>query len=200
MKVCEMIMRLPRLVLVLSALLVGLILLATTLLLTNANRQSQPNLGIGGPFRLINQEGVEVSERDFLGRPSLIFFGYTHCPDICPTKLLEVSEIFRALGADKKINALFMTIDPERDTPALLKDYLSSFDPRIVGLTGTSEAITSAEKTFRVYARKVETGEGSYSMDHTALVYLMDRQGRFISVFNTEQDPQAAARALAPYL
>jgi len=200
MKVCEMIMRLPRLVLVLSALLVGLILLATTLLLTNANRQSQPNLGIGGPFRLINQEGVEVSERDFLGRPSLIFFGYTHCPDICPTKLLEVSEIFRALGADKKINALFMTIDPERDTPALLKDYLSSFDPRIVGLTGTSEAIAAAEKTFRVYARKVETGEGSYSMDHTALVYLMDRQGRFISVFNTEQDPQAAARALAPYL
>jgi protein SCO1/2 len=195
-----MIMRLPRLVLVLSALLVGLILLATTLLLTNANRQSQPNLGIGGPFRLINQEGVEVSERDFLGRPSLVFFGYTHCPDICPTKLLEVSEIFRALGADKKINALFMTIDPERDTPALLKDYLSSFDPRIVGLTGTSEAIAAAEKTFRVYARKVETGEGSYSMDHTALVYLMDRQGRFISVFNTEQDPQAAARALAPYL
>ena len=195
-----MIMRLPRLVFVLSALLVGLILLATTLLLTNANRQSQPNLGIGGPFRLINQEGVEVSERDFLGRPSLIFFGYTHCPDICPTKLLEVSEIFRALGADKKINALFMTIDPERDTPALLKDYLSSFDPRIVGLTGTSEAIAAAEKTFRVYARKVETGEGSYSMDHTALVYLMDRQGRFISVFNTEQDPQAAARALAPYL
>ena len=195
-----MIMRLPRLVLVLSALLVGLILLATTLLLTNANRQSQPNLGIGGPFRLINQEGVEVSERDFLGRPSLVFFGYTHCPDICPTKLLEVSEIFRALGADKKINALFMTIDPERDTPALLKDYLSSFDPRIVGLTGTSEAISSAEKTFRVYARKVETGEGSYSMDHTALVYLMDRQGRFISVFNTEQDVQAAAKALAPYL
>ena len=195
-----MIMRLPRLVLVLSALLVGLILLATTLLLTNANRQSQPNLGIGGPFRLINQEGVEVSERDFLGRPSLIFFGYTHCPDICPTKLLEVSEIFRALGSEKEINALFMTIDPERDTPALLKDYLSSFDPRIVGLTGTSEAIAAAEKTFRVYARKVETGEGSYSMDHTALVYLMDRQGRFISVFNTEQDPQAAARALAPYL
>ncbi len=195
-----MIMRLPRLVLVLSALLVGLILLATTLLLTNANRQSQPNLGIGGPFRLINQEGVEVSERDFLGRPSLVFFGYTHCPDICPTKLLEVSEIFRALGADKKINALFMTIDPERDTPALLKDYLSSFDPRIVGLTGTPEAIAAAEKTFRVYARKVETGEGSYSMDHTALVYLMDRQGRFITVFNTEQDPQAAARALAPYL
>jgi protein SCO1/2 len=195
-----MIMRLPRLVLVLSALLVGLILLATTLLLTNANRQSQPNLGIGGPFRLINQEGVEVSERDFLGRPSLVFFGYTHCPDICPTKLLEVSEIFRALGAEKKINALFMTIDPERDTPALLKDYLSSFDPRIVGLTGTSEAISSAEKTFRVYARKVETGEGSYSMDHTALVYLMDRQGRFISVFNTEQDVQAAAKALAPYL
>ena len=138
-----MIMRLPRLVLVLSALLVGLILLATTLLLTNANRQSQPNLGIGGPFRLINQEGIEVSERDFLGRPSLVFFGYTHCPDICPTKLLEVSEIFRALGADKKINALFMTIDPERDTPALLKDYLSSFDPRIVGLTGTPEAIPS---------------------------------------------------------
>ena len=195
-----MIMRLPRLVLVLSALLVGLILLATTLLLTNANRQSQPNLGIGGPFRLINQEGIEVSERDFLGRPSLVFFGYTHCPDICPTKLLEVSEIFRALGADKKINALFMTIDPERDTPALLKDYLSSFDPRIVGLTGTPEAITTAEKTFRVYARKVETGEGSYSMDHTALVYLMDRQGRFISVFNTEQDVQAAAKALAPYL
>lgn len=195
-----MIMRLPRLVLFLSALLVGLILLATSLLLTNADRQSQSNVGIGGPFRLINQNGVEVSERDYLGRPALVFFGYTHCPDICPTKLLEVSEIFRALGADKKINALFISIDPERDTPALLKDYLSSFDPRIVGLTGTSEAIAAAEKTFRVYARKVETGEGSYSMDHTALVYLMDRQGRFITVFNTEQDPKAAAKGLAPYL
>ncbi|NDA46852.1 MAG: SCO family protein [Alphaproteobacteria bacterium] len=195
-----MIMRLPRLVLFLSALLVGLILLATSLLLTNADRQSQSNVGIGGPFRLINQNGAEVSERDYLGRPALVFFGYTHCPDICPTKLLEVSEIFRALGADKKINALFISIDPERDTPALLKDYLSSFDPRIVGLTGTTEAIAAAEKTFRVYARKVETGEGSYSMDHTALVYLMDRQGRFITVFNTEQDPQAAAKGLTPYL
>jgi protein SCO1/2 len=195
-----MIMRLPRLVLFLSALLVGLILLATTLLITNSQRQSQNNVAIGGPFRLINHNGLEVSDKDFLGRPVLVFFGYTHCPDICPTKLLEVSEIFRALGPDKKINGLFVTIDPERDTPALLKDYLSSFDSRIVGLTGSQEAILAAEKSFRVYARKVDTGESGYTMDHTALVYLMDRQGRFINVFNTEQDPIGAAKALAPYL
>ena len=195
-----MIMRLPRLVLFLSALLVGLILLATTLLITNSQRQSQNNVAIGGPFRLITHNGLEVSDKDFLGRPVLVFFGYTHCPDICPTKLLEVSEIFRALGPDKKINGLFVTIDPERDTPALLKDYLSSFDSRIVGLTGSQEAILAAEKSFRVYARKVDTGESGYTMDHTALVYLMDRQGRFINVFNTEQDPIGAAKALAPYL
>ncbi len=195
-----MIMRLPRLVLFLSTLLVGLILLATTLLITNSQRQSQNNVAIGGPFRLINHNGLEVSDKDFLGRPVLVFFGYTHCPDICPTKLLEVSEIFRALGPDKKINGLFVTIDPERDTPALLKDYLSSFDSRIVGLTGSQEAILAAEKSFRVYARKVDTGESGYTMDHTALVYLMDRQGRFINVFNTEQDPIGAAKALAPYL
>ena len=192
--------RVPRLVLFLSALLVGLIMLATTLLITNRDRQSQNSIAIGGPFRLTNQDGLAVSEKDFLGRPVLIFFGYTHCPDICPTKLLEVSEIFRALGPDKKINGLFITIDPERDTPGLMKDYLSSFDPRIVGLTGSQEAIFAAEKAFRIYARKVEAADGGYSMDHTALVYLMDRQGRFVIVFNTEQDPAAAAKALAPYL
>ncbi len=150
---------------------------------------------IGGPFALTDQDGRRVTQADFLGRPTIVFFGYTHCPDVCPTTLNDMTAMLNTLGRDEKVAALFITVDPERDTPAVLKDYLSSFDPRITGLTGDPAAVAAAERAYKVYAKKVPdpNGRGDYSMDHTAVVYLMDGQGRFVNALNLEQPPQAAA-------
>jgi protein SCO1/2 len=135
------------------------------------------------------------------GKPYLVFFGFTHCPDICPTTLFDVSEMMRALGKDAdRAGALFITVDPERDTPAALKDYLSSFDPRVRGLTGDAAAIEAAEKAYRVYAKKVPTQDGDYTMDHTAIVYLMDKDGRFVRPFDLKRKPEEAAAELRNYL
>lgn len=155
---------------------------------------------IGGPFALTDQDGRTVTADSYKGAPFLVFFGYTHCPDVCPTTLSDMSQMFAALGLDKKARAVFITVDPERDTPAVMKEYLSSFDPRIVGLTGSPEAVASAEKAYRVYARKVPTKGDEYSMDHTAIVYLMDRDGRFVQSFNLQQPPAKAAAELATFL
>ncbi len=155
---------------------------------------------IGGPFKLVAQDGRTVTDADYLGEPLLVFFGYTNCPDVCPTTLQEISDILHKMGSDKKIAVLFITVDPERDTPAVLKDYLSSFDPRIIGLSGDRPAIEAAMKEYRVYAKKVPAGGDAYSMDHTAIVYLMDKQGHFVGAFNAEQPVDAAAKDLATYL
>jgi protein SCO1/2 len=111
-----------------------------------------------------------------------------------------VSEIFRSLGPDAKVRALFVTVDPERDTPAVMKDYLSSFDPRVSGATGDEAAIAAAEKSYRVYAKKVPLDGGGYTMDHTAIVYLMDKDGRFVAPFNMKRRPEEAAADLKRYL
>ena len=150
-------------------------------------------MGIGGPFALTDQDGKRVTQADVAGHPYLVFFGYTHCPDVCPTTLSDMSLMMDALGKDQPVKALFVTIDPERDTPPVLKAYLSSFDPRIIGLTGDPDAIAAAEKAYRVYAKKVPDKTGDYSMDHTSIVYLMDGEGRFIEALNLEQSPKDAA-------
>jgi protein SCO1/2 len=156
---------------------------------------------IGGPFRLIDQSGRTVTDADLRGHPFLVFFGFTHCPDICPTTLFEVSEVLGKLGPDaERVTALFITIDPERDTPAAMKDYLSSFNPRLVGLTGDAAAIAGVAKAYRVYVKKVPLDNGDYTMDHTALVYLMDKQGRFVAPFNLKRTPEDAAADLRRYL
>jgi protein SCO1 len=157
--------------------------------------------GIGGPFRLVDQNGGPFSDKDLKGKPFLVFFGYTHCPDICPTALFEMSEIMRALGSDAdRTAALFITVDPERDTSATLKDYLSSFDPHIRGLTGDLAAVAAAAKAYRVYYQKVPFGPaGDYTMDHSAIVYLMDKDGRFISPFNMKRTADVAAADLRKY-
>jgi protein SCO1/2 len=135
------------------------------------------------------------------GRPFLVFFGFTHCPEICPTTLFEISEVIRELGKDAdRIGALFITVDPERDTPAALKDYLSSFDPHLRGLTGDPAAVNATIKAYRVYAKKVPLEGGDYTMDHTAVVYLMDKDGRFVAPFNLKRTPEAAAAELRRYL
>lgn len=156
---------------------------------------------IGGPFRLTDQVGQTVTDASLKGRPSLIFFGFTHCPDVCPTSLFEMSEVLRAMGKDAdRVNAYFVSVDPERDTPGAMKDYLSSFDPHLEGLTGDPDAVARMIAGYRVYARKVPLKDGDYTMDHTALIYLMDRDGKFVAPFNLKRKPDDAAADLRRYL
>jgi protein SCO1 len=152
---------------------------------------------IGGPFRLTDQDGRTVTDRDFRGKSILVFFGFTHCPDVCPTTLFEISEVMRNLGKDAdKTAVLFITVDPERDTPAAMKDYMASFDPHIRSLSGDEASLASVAKEYRVYYKKVPLEGGDYTMDHTAIVYLMDKDGRFVSPFNMKRTAEAAAADL----
>lgn len=195
--------RAARVLLVFCAFVAGLMLFTGAVFLI-AGRGSLPPAplasAIGGPFELIDQDGRTVTDKDLKGHPTLIFFGFTHCPDICPTTLFDVSEVFRALGDKQKVAGYFVTVDPERDKPAILKDYLQSFDPRLRALSGSPEAIAAMQKTYRVYARKVPTEGGDYTMDHSALVYLMDKEGRFVAPFNLKRKPEEAAADLRRYL
>jgi protein SCO1/2 len=188
--------------LVLSAFLGGLLIfLGAFLYATGHLGSAVGSSAIGGPFKLVDQNGQTITDQDLKGRPFLVFFGYTHCPDVCPTTLFDVSEIMRALGKDAdRTGALFITVDPERDTPAVMKDYLSSFDPHLRGATGDLKAIEAAEKGYRVYAKKVPTDNGDYSMDHTALIYLMDKDGRFVAPFKIDRKPDTSAAELRRYL
>jgi protein SCO1/2 len=156
---------------------------------------------IGGPFQLTDQSGQTVTDKDLKGKPTLIFFGFTHCPDVCPTSLFEMSEVLRAMGKDAdRVNTYFVSVDPERDTQAAMKDYLSSFDPHLKGLTGDQASIAKVLSEYRVYAKKVPLKDGDYTMDHTALIYLMDRDGHFVSPFNLKRTPEEAATDLKRYL
>jgi len=158
-------------------------------------------VAIGGPFELIDQDGRTVTEQVLLGRPSLVFFGYTHCPDVCPATMYDISQIMQALGPDAdRARAVFITVDPERDTQPVLKDYMSSFDPHITGLTGDLDAITAVAKEYRVYFRKVATEGDDYGMDHTAITYLMDKEGRFVAPFSLKRTTEEAAADLRRHL
>ena len=152
---------------------------------------------IGGPFSLVDMNGHAVTEKTFAGRPHVIFFGYTHCPDVCPTTLGEYAALKERLGADAgKIDLLFVTVDPERDTPAVLKDYLSSFGDIVLGLSGSREQIDAAVKAFRVYARKVPGTDGDYGMDHTASSFMFGADGRFHGTIAYMEDQDKALEKL----
>jgi protein SCO1/2 len=152
-----------------------------------------PRPAVGGPFSLIDQRGQRRTEKDFAGRPMLLVFGFTHCPDVCPTTLAAVSRWMEALGADaNRVAALFVTVDPERDTPATLSDYMQAFDPRIVALTGTPEEVASMLKTFRAFARKTSTGD----FEHTAAVYLLDGDGALLQLIDYAQPDETILAAL----
>jgi protein SCO1 len=161
-------------------------------------QKSAPSL-IGGPFRLENAAGKTVTEADFAGHPFLVYFGYTHCPDICPTTLAEISDVLKRLP-DTPVKALFITVDPERDSAKTMADYVSSFDPRIIGLSGTPDEIAAVEKAYRVYTRKAPTKDGDYGMDHSSVIYLMNAEGGFIEAFNLERTPEESAKELKSYL
>ncbi len=188
--------RSARLLVILAAFVAGALALVAVVMLTLPAEKTRPS-SVGGPFELIDQDGKKLTSADFRGKPFLVFFGFTHCPDICPTTLFEVSEIFNRLGKDsEKVSALFVTVDPERDTPDKLKLYLSSFHPRIFAGSGTPEQIEAIKKTYFVYAKKVPLDGGGYTMDHTSIVYLMDKEGKFIAPFNLKRDADAAAADL----
>ena len=181
-----------------GSLVIGLLVMLWAL---GGTRSIATPAAIGGPFQLTDQSGQAVTDKDMQGRPTLIFFGFTHCPDVCPTSLFEISEVLRAMGPDAdRVNAYFISVDPERDSAAAMKEYLSSFDPRLKGLSGPPEDLAKVISEYRVYAKKVPLKDGDYTMDHTALVYLMDREGKFVAPFNLKRTPEEAAVDLRRYL
>ncbi|MBB6306584.1 SCO family protein [Xanthobacter tagetidis] len=192
-----------RIVALFSAFLAGaaVLVVAVGLLLPGPTRSTgQGVAAVGGPFTLVDQNGATVTEASLKGKPTLIFFGFTHCPDVCPTALFEMSEIFAALGPDaNRLQAFFVSVDPERDTPEVLKSYLGSFAPQLRGLSGTPEQVEAIKKAYRVYSRKVPLTGDDYTMDHTAVVYLMDKTGIFAAPFNAKRPPAEAAAELKRY-
>jgi len=158
---------------------------------------------IGGPFTLVDQNGRTVTSDSLKGKPTLIYFGFTYCPDVCPTSLLLMETAVEKLGPDaaSKVNLVFITIDPERDTPALLKGYVTNFGPTFIGLTGTPEQVAAVARAYRVYYQKVPGKDGSpYLMDHSSIVYVLDSRGRFVTHFTHESKAEQIAAAVKKLL
>jgi protein SCO1/2 len=151
----------------------------------------------GGPFSLVDQNGNAVTEATLKGHPSAMFFGYTFCPDICPTTLYDMTELMEALGPEADaLKVYFVTVDPERDTQAVMAEYLAAFDPRFTGLTGSRAEIDRILSGYRVYSAKVERDEGPYLMDHTAVVYLLDKDGALTGTLDYHEPTETALAKL----
>ena len=156
-----------------------------------------PASAVGGPFALTDQAGRRVTNAELAGKPYAMFFGYTHCPDVCPTTLSDMTGWLKALGPDAgKLRLVFVTVDPERDTPAALADYMKAFDPRILALTGSQAEVDKTLTAFRVYAKKGEVKNGDYAMDHSAAIYLFDGAGVFRTVIGYGEKNDAALARL----
>jgi cytochrome oxidase Cu insertion factor (SCO1/SenC/PrrC family) len=154
---------------------------------------------VGGPFTMVNQNGETVTEKTFLGRPMLMFFGFTFCPDICPTELQVMAQAIEQLGeSGKTIQPVFVSIDPARDTPAVVKAYVENFGPQFVGLTGTPEQVDHMASTYRVFYQKQENKADpqAYLMDHSSIIYLMGADGKFLKHFTYTTDAKALSEAL----
>lgn len=168
----------------------GLAGLATYLYLGQQPPAVSQSVAIGGPFKLAATTGETIDSATLKGRPFAVFFGFTHCPEVCPTTLYEMSSALGKLGDEAKdLRVYFITVDPERDTTDFLKNYLTSFDPRIIGLRPSLEELPQVAKSYRVFYEKVPTEGGDYTMNHTALVYLMDREGKFFGTLDYEEKP-----------
>lgn len=159
-------------------------------------------MNIGGPFELVDHHGNPVTDKTFRGQYLLIYFGYGYCPDVCPTELANMAAALDDLGGKaKSVTPLFITVDPERDTPEFLADYVVNFHPRLTGLTGTPENIKAVAKAYKVYyAKAKKPGEAEYLMDHTSFVYLMAPDGRFLSLFRGHTDPKTMAETVARFM
>ncbi|HEY4471097.1 MAG TPA: SCO family protein [Stellaceae bacterium] len=193
----------PRFALV-AIVFAGILVVAAGVLLAIALRETPRGAAgtalasaIGGPFHLIDQNGKPVSDADLKGKWQLVFFGYTHCPDACPTALNEISLALDRLGMKRdEVEVVFITVDPERDTPDALKSYVQSFDAPIIALTGTPDAVAQAAKAYRVFYAKHPRGDGDYDMDHSALIYVMNPEGRFTATFTPDSSADAIAQRL----
>jgi protein SCO1/2 len=152
---------------------------------------------VGGPFALIDHEGRARTDADFRGKLLLVYFGFTYCPDICPTDLMNMSLAVDQLGSDgAMVQPLFITVDPERDTASHLAQYVSLFHPRLIGLTGDGDAIRRAADAYKVYYLKVATGKDDYTVDHTAFTYLMGPGGEYLGFFRPGTSPERIAGAI----
>lgn len=182
-------------------LVVGIVALGMVVLLwqQSETREGESTaLGtIGGPFTLTGTDGKPFPSSKLNGRPAAIFFGFTHCPDVCPTTLARLVKLRRQLGqGDDALAIVFVSVDPERDTPAEVANYMSLYDTPIVGLTGSAAQIEQVKKQFGIYSRKVEQPGGGYSVDHTAAVMLLDRNGQFVATLSPEEGDQVALEKL----
>ncbi len=153
---------------------------------------------VGGAFTLTDTKGHTTRDSDFRGRPMLVYMGFTHCPDICPTTLTTLSAALKILGSDANdVATIFITVDPTHDTPAVMGKYLESFDPHIIGLTGSEEAIKNVTKAYKVYAQKeVSAHADSYTIDHSGYIYLMDKNGKYVTHFAPNVKPETIAQAV----
>lgn len=189
----------------LIAVLLATLVLCAMLLFKLYERYAGEEAGsaeIGGPFALVNQDGKPVTDADFKGKLLLVYFGYTFCPDACPTALgVMASAIDKLDVAGERVTPILITIDPARDTPQALKDYVGNFHPRLVGLTGTEEQIAKAAKEYRVFYQKQSGATGAdYLMDHSTLIYLMGADGKFLTYFGPQATPAELAEAIRRYL
>ncbi|WP_306140877.1 SCO family protein [Roseibium sp. MMSF_3412] len=163
----------------------------------NSGSLIEPLAAIGGPFELVDGNGETVTDATFSGKPLVLFFGFTYCPDVCPTTLSELQGWIEALGPDAdKLNYAFVTVDPERDTPDVMRDYVWAFDERIYPLTGSREQIDTVIKAYRVYAKKVPLDDGDYTMDHSAAVYLMNSDNKFVGTIAYAEAEETALQKL----
>jgi protein SCO1/2 len=161
-----------------------------------------PAGGIGGPFALVDGNGHTVTDRDLRGRYLLVYFGYTYCPDVCPTTLNTITQALDKMGGQAdRIQPLFITVDPARDTPEVMRTYTAAFSPRILGLTGTPEQIAKVAGEYRVYyAPHHSQADGNYTVDHSSLIYLMGRDGRFIAPIRADASPTEMAADIAKHM
>ncbi len=163
----------------------------------NSGSLIEPLSAIGGPFQVVNGNGEIVTEKDMAGKPTLYLFGFTFCPDVCPTTLSEMQGWISTLGPDAdKLNYAFVSVDPERDTPEVMRDYVAAFDDRITPLTGSREQIDAMLNAYRVYSKKVPLDDGGYTMDHSAAVFLMDADNRFVGTIAYGEAEDSAIKKL----
>jgi protein SCO1 len=177
----------------LAAVVIGFLL--TCLGSSNAQIGQDPSM-LGGPLRLIDQTGATVTDETYRGKWLMMFFGFTHCPDVCPMTLSKITDVMELLGKDaERVQPLFITIDPERDTVGVMRDYLAAFDRRVVGLTGPADAIATFAKSYGIVSNR--TGNGTdYTIGHSAAIYLVDPDGRY----STTLDPNMSAQDMAAWV
>jgi protein SCO1 len=199
---------LPRRFVLVAVLLAGFVILGAGAFLALSQHETPRGAAgtllasaIGGSFRLVDQNGKTVTDADLKGKWSLVYFGYTHCPDACPTALNDIAIALDELGPKRSaVRPVFITVDPERDTSEVLKSYVTAFDAPILALTGTPEEIAQVAKGYRVYYAKHPEAGGDYSMDHSSVIYVMDPEGRFTASFTHQSAPEEIAERLKKLL